>query len=78
MKRKKRKCISTVLFQKGEKTFDQMIDLVCHKKLSYKKKKECHSVSNSRIANFSHFLPNELFTDSLEAIYTPSALGQCS
>lgn len=42
------------------------------------KKKECHSVSNSRIANFSHFLPNELFTDSLEAIYTPSALGQCS
>ena len=40
MKRKKRKCISTVLFQKGEKTFDQMIDLVCHKKLSYKEKKK--------------------------------------
>lgn len=58
-----------------------MIDLVCHKKLSYKgkkRKKECHSVSNSRIARFSHFLPNELFTDSTEAIYTPSALGECS
>ena len=81
MKRKKRKCISTVLFQEGEKAFDQMIDLVCHKKLSYKekkRKKECLSVSNSRIARFSHFLPNELFTDSAEAIYTPSALGECS
>lgn len=40
MKRKKRKCISTVPFQKGEKAFDQMIDLVCHEKLSYKGKKK--------------------------------------
>ena len=30
------------------------------------------------MASFSHFLPNELFTDSPEAIYTPSALELCS
>ena len=74
MKREKRKCISTLLFQKGERHFDQMIDLVCHEKLSYKEKKESHYISNSRMAGFSHFLPNELFTDSAEghlhSIYT--------
>ena len=74
MKRKKRKCISTLLFQKGERHFDQMIDLICHEKLSYKEKKESHYISNSRMAGFSHFLPNELFTDSTEghlySIYT--------
>lgn len=79
MKRKKRKCISTLLFQKGEGILIRWLISSVMKSFSYKEKKESHYISNSRMARFSHFLPNELFTDSARGqFYTLSTLGQCS
>ena len=79
MKRKKRKCISTLLFQKGERHLDQMIDLVCHEKLSYKEKKK--NLTIFLIAEWPVFLISYLMNylqTPPKAIYTPSTLGQCS
>lgn len=81
MKRKKRKCISTVLFQKEEKAFDQMIDLVCHEKLSYREKRKKKNLTLLLIAEWPVFLisclmnylqtPRRPFTLHLHLSYAP-------